>query len=63
MALAGRGTAKRRWNVFYLWSVVENAEHYGQEAVTNSLIEQDDRKLKSLWEDGNYLPTGSVDCG
>lgn len=29
----------------------------------NSLIEQEDRKLKSPWEDGNYLPTGSVDCG
>lgn len=29
----------------------------------NSLTEQEDRKLKSLWEDGNYLPTGSVDCG
>ena len=29
----------------------------------NSLIEQDNRKLKSLWENGNDLPTGSVDCG
>lgn len=63
MALAGRGAAKRRWNVFYLWSVAWNAEHYGQEAVMNSLIEQDNRKLKSLWENGNYLPAGSVDCG
>lgn len=29
----------------------------------NSLINQDNRELKSLWENGNYLQTGFVDCG
>lgn len=63
MILAGRGWAKRRWNVFCLQSMVENVAHSGQEAVTNSLAGQHNRKLESFWENGNYLPTGSVDCG